>query len=192
MSEPKWYAVHTLSGQEMKVKRYLEESARLRGFEEKILRVLVPLETVVEMRQGKRRGSQRKFFPGYVLVEMKLDEETRKLIEEAPGVTSFVKTGFTKHRSDSSGKNIAEIVPLEQHEIDRILARVEGSKFQKKLEIPYKVGDPVKVIDGPFKDFVGVVSDVNQERGKVKVMISMFGRLTPVEVDFLQLKEDEG
>ena len=161
------------------MKKYIEDMAKLQALEEKITRVLVPLETVMEMRQGKRRGAQKKFFPGYILVEMVFNNETKKFIEETPGVTGFVRMG-------------EEINSLENSEVDRILARIEGSKFQKKIDIPFKVGDPVKVIDGPFKDFVGVVSALSPDRGKVKVMISMFGRLTPVEVDFLQLKEDEG
>jgi len=178
MAELKWYAVHTLSGQEMRVKKCLEQLVKERGLEDKIARILVPTETVIEMKQGKKRGVQRKFFPGYVIIEMKLDKETQKIVRDTPGVTGFVSSGNT-------------VTPLADEEIERILARIEGVKFQKKLDIPFKIGDPVKMIDGPFKDFVGVVSDVNKERGKVKVMVSMFGRLTPVEVDFLQLKEDK-
>lgn len=178
MADFKWYAVHTLTGQELKVKRYIEQVVREKGLEDKFGRVLVPMETVIEMKQGKKRGVQKKFFPGYVLIEMKLDKETKQIVREAPGVTGFIPP-------------TEPVLPLSDEEVERVLMKVEGSKAQKKVEIPFRIGDPVKLIDGPFKDFVGVVSDINKERGKVKVMVSMFGRLTPIEVDFLQLKEDK-
>ncbi len=178
MAEFKWYTIHTLTGQELKVKKYLDQIIKERALEGKFGRVLVPTESLIEMKQGRKRGVQRKLFPGYVFVEFILDKETRQIIREIPGVTGFIPP-------------VEPPVPMSEEEVEKILMKVEGTKAQKKVEIPFKIGDPVKLIDGPFKDFVGVVSDINKERGKVKVMLSMFGRLTPVEVDFLQLKEDK-
>ncbi|MCK5833626.1 transcription termination/antitermination factor NusG [bacterium] len=175
----KWYVVHTLSGHEQKAKRYLEAAAREKGLQDQIVEILIPTEDVIEMRQGKRRTVQRKFFPSYILVNMEVTKESQALVNGTPGVTNFLLSG---------GKP----VPVTEVEIDRIRARSEGIEAtEHKIEIPFNVGDLVKVIDGPFRDFTGGVSEINPERGKIKVMVSIFGRLTPVEVDFLQVKEDE-
>jgi len=171
----RWYAVHTYSGHEKKVKDNLERSVQNEGLEEKFGRILVAMEEHAEMRDGQRVVSKRKTFPSYVLVEMDYGPETQALVNAVPGVTRFVASGES-------------VIPLSEEEIDRILGRIDTSKPREPLEVPYAVGEHVKVTDGPFTDFTGVVDEVNGERGKLKVMVSIFGRATPVELDFLQVK----
>jgi len=173
--EMKWYVAHTYSGHEQKAKGYLENAIVSQGFQDKMGRVLVPTETVVEMKQGKRSSTVKKFLPSYILIEMVLDKETQHLVTNTPGITSFVGT---------SGKP----VPLKSDETERILKQVERGRTRDYEEVPFKAGDQVKVIDGPFTDFTGFVSEVNQERKSLKVMVSIFGRPTPVELDFLQVQ----
>ncbi|KPL03742.1 MAG: hypothetical protein AMJ73_05455 [candidate division Zixibacteria bacterium SM1_73] len=173
--EMKWYVAHTYSGHEQKAKRYLESAIVSQGLQEKVGRVLVPMETVVEMRHGKRSAAVKKFLPSYILIEMILDRETQHLVTSAPGITSFV---------GASGKP----VPIKPEEAERILKQVERGRTRDYEEVPFKAGDQVKVIDGPFTDFTGFVSEVNQERKSLKVMVSIFGRPTPVELDFLQVQ----
>ncbi len=173
--EKKWYVAHTYSGHEQKAKRYLENAIITQGLEEKMGRVVVPTETVVEMKQGKRSSTVKKFLPSYILVEMVLTKETQHLVISTPGVTSFVGAG---------GKPVA----LKPDEVERILKQIERGRTRDYEEIPFKAGDQVKVIDGPFTDFSGFVSEVDQERKKLKVMVSIFGRPTPVELDFLQVQ----
>ena len=174
-ADKRWYVIHTYSGHENKVKTNLERTIRNAGAEEKFGQILVATEDVAEMRDGKRVVSRRKTFPSYVLVEMVLDEETRGLVSNVPGVTRFIGSG-------------ADPVPLTAGEVARILGQMDTTKPKEPLEVPYKVGEHVKVVDGPFTDFTGVVDEVNPERGKLKVMVSIFGRATPVELDFLQVK----
>lgn len=174
ISEKKWYAVHVLSGHERKVKSQLENEADIAGLSEKIFQILIPSEQITEMRDGKKRTRNKVFFPGYMLVEMVLDKETRHLILNTAGITSFV-----------GPKN--EPQPLRQDEVDRILGKVEESEGGEVLDIPFKTGDPILVIDGPFTDFSGFVEEINEEKKKVKVKVSIFGRSTPVELDFLQV-----
>ncbi len=174
-----WYVVHTLSGHEQKAKRYLEAAIREKGYEDRIFEILIPTEDVIEMRQGKRKTVQRKFFPSYIMVQMEATKETIALVNGTPSVTGFL--------TSSAGTP----VPVLEEEIDRIKARAGGIEAaDHKIEIPFSIGDAVKVVDGPFRDFSGTISEINPERGKIKVMVSIFGRLTPVEVDFLQIKED--
>jgi len=170
----RWYVIHTLSGHEQRVKKSLEKAIAAKGLEKRIGKVLVPTEQVMEMKKGKRSVTTRKFLPSYVLVEMVLDKETGHLVVNTPGITNFVGV---------KGKP----QPLQEAEVERILEQVSHRQGEK-LEIPFKVGDSIKVTDGPFTDFSGVVSEVNRERGKVKVMVSIFGRSTPVELDFLQVQ----
>ncbi|MFP4458174.1 MAG: transcription termination/antitermination protein NusG [Candidatus Zixiibacteriota bacterium] len=172
-----WYVVRVLSGKEMKVQKYLENAIRQHGYDERIVEVLIPTETVVEMQHGKKKTVNRKFFPGYVLVKMEMTEEAQSFVSNIPGVIDFLKGGPTPK-------------PMSEDEYENIRSRMEGKSQEQRMEIPFSVGDPVKVVDGPFKDFAGIIKEVNPERGKVKVMVSIFGRLTPVEVDFLQIKED--
>jgi transcriptional antiterminator NusG len=170
-----WYAVHTYSGHENKVKNNLERAIKNAGEEESFGRILVAMEEHAEMKDGQRVVSKRKTFPSYVLVEMELTSETQAIVSGVPGVTRFVGTG-------------QDPVPLDEEEVDRILGRLDKTKPREPLEVPYKVGEHVKVTDGPFTDFTGVVDEVNGERGKLKVMVSIFGRATPVELDFLQVQ----
>ncbi len=173
-----WYAIHVFSGHEKKIQKYLEGEIERTGLTDKIPRILIPSEDVVEMRDGKKRVKNRIFFPGYMLVQMELDKQTEYLVLNTNGVTNFV-----------GPKN--QPVPLKEEEVRRILGRVEDRADKEIIDIPYHVGEPVKVIDGPFTDFVGVVEDINHEKKKLKVMVSIFGRSTPVELDFLQVEQEK-
>lgn len=170
-----WYVAHTYSGHEQKARRYLNSAVINANLEDYFGDVLIPTEEVVEMKQGRRSTSTKKFLPGYVLIEMVMTKETQYLVANTPGITSFV---------GARGKP----VPLRPNEIERVLGQMDKTRTAEITEVPYRVGDPVKVIDGPFTDFSGVVSEVNMERKKVKVMVSIFGRPTPVELDFLQVQ----
>jgi transcriptional antiterminator NusG len=171
----KWYVVHTYSGHENKVKTALEKTVQLQGLDEAVSRIIIPTENVTEMRNGKRTITTRKFFPSYILVEMDLTDDTLHIINNTPGVSRMVGVG---------GRPTA----LREEEVERILEAIDTGKVKPTPEIPYKVGEHVRVIDGPFTDFTGVVDEVNPERGKLKVMVSIFGRPTPVELDFLQVE----
>lgn len=171
----KWYAIHVLSGHERKVKAYLENEAKALGLSDRIANILIPSEEVTEMKEGKKRTRSKTFFPGYMLVELELDKETQHLVLNTPGITNFV-----------GPKNKPQ--PLRQEEVDRILGKVQESRTREILTVPFKVGDPIKVIDGPFRDFTGFVEEVHEEKKKAKVMVSIFGRSTPVELDFLQIE----
>ena len=175
MMAKKWYVAHTYSGHENKAKKYLQSAAEAEGLGEMFGQILVPLEEIVEMKQGKRHTSVKKFLPSYIIVEMELSKETQHLVTSTPGITNFV---------GASGKPQA----LRETEVKRILAQIDRSKNRETLDIPYRVGEAVKVVDGPFSDFVGTVSEVNPEKRKLKVMVSIFGRPTPVELDYLQVK----
>jgi len=171
----KWYVVHTYSGHENKVCAYIENAKDGVGIGDKIGQVVVPTEEVVEMKDGRKTISLRKFLPSYVLVEMAMDKETLHFVTNVPGVTSFVGPGRRPQ-------------PLREEEVQRILGQIERGQVQDEEEIPYQVGDRVKVTDGPFNDFVGLVDDINPEKSKIKVMVSIFGRNTPVELDVLQVE----
>ncbi len=173
--ELKWYVAHTYSGHEKKAQKYLESAFANLGIEDHLGRIVVPIQEVVEMRQGKRSSAMKKFLPGYILIEMHLDKQTQHLVTNTPGITNFV--GSAGHP-----------VPLAPEEVDRVLGQMDTSRIKEVDEAMYRVGDQVKVVDGPFNDFSGFVSEVNLERKKVKVMVSIFGRPTPVELDFLQVQ----
>jgi transcriptional antiterminator NusG len=175
MPDRKWYAIHVLSGHEKKVKAYLENEARALGLADRLTSILIPAEEITEMREGKKRVRSKNFFPGYMLVEMALDKETQYLVLNTPGVTNFV-----------GPKNAPQA--LRQEEVDRIIGRVQESREREVLAVPFRVGDPIRVIDGPFTDFTGFIEELNEEKKKVKVMVSIFGRSTPVELDFLQVE----
>jgi transcription termination/antitermination protein NusG len=176
----KWFAVHTYSGHENKVRTNLLRRVLMEGLEDKIGQVLVPTEEVTEMKQGKKSVTTRKYFPSYILVEMEMCDEAYHLVNQISGVTRFV--GLDPR--DTSKRP----VPLRPHEVDRVLGRIAQPSEHRVADIPYQVGDQVHVIDGPFSDFNGVVDDVNAERGTLKVMVTIFGRETPVELDFLQVE----
>lgn len=170
-----WYVVHTYSGHENKVKVNLEKAIVAKGLEDKFGQILVATEDYAEMRDGKRTISRRKTFPSYVMVEMDMDDDTRHVVQSIPGVTRFVGSG-------------AGATALKDFEVKRVLGQMEATKAKPVPTVSFRVGDHVKVIDGPFSNFTGTVDEVNQERGKVKVMVSIFGRATPVELDFLQVQ----
>ena len=171
----KWYVVHTYAGHEQKAKKYLESAIENAGLTDKFGQILVPTEQVTEMRQGKRSTSTKKFLPSYILVEMDLDKVTQNLVIQTSGITNFVGAG-------------GRPTPLKEAEVMRIAGQIDSSREEEASEIPFQAGDPVKVNDGPFADFSGTVSEVNLERRKLKVMVSIFGRPTPVELDFLQVE----
>lgn len=173
--DKRWYVVRTYSGHESKVKAYIEQEVARAGLSDKISSVMIPSEKVIEVKDGKKKAKVKNFFPGYVLVEAVLDKETIHLILEAPSVLGFVPD-----------KN--NPAPLQPDEVRRLVGKMEEKEHVELVEIPFKVGDPVKVIEGPFNNFSGFVQEVNPEKLKVKVMVSIFGRKTPVELDFVQVE----
>lgn len=173
--DKKWYVVRTYSGHENKVKAYLENEAAQAGLADRISSVIVPSEKVFEVKDGKKKSKTRTFFPGYILVEAVLDKATQHLILNTPSVISFV-----------GPKNAP--APLQPAEVRRLIGKIEERKDVEVLEVPFRVGDAVKVIEGPFNNFNGFVQEVNEEKMKLKVMVSIFGRKTPVELDFSQVE----
>jgi transcriptional antiterminator NusG len=173
--DKKWYVVRTYSGHENKVKAYLENEVNQAGLTEKISSVIVPSEKVFEVKDGKKKSKTRTFFPGYILVEAVLDKATQHLILNTPSVISFV-----------GPKNAP--APLQPTEVRRLIGKIEERKDVEVIEVPFRMGDAVKVIDGPFNNFSGFVQEVNEEKMKLKVMVSIFGRKTPVELDFSQVE----
>jgi transcriptional antiterminator NusG len=169
-----WYVIHTYSGYENKVKTNLEHRIASMDMSEKIFRVVVPTEDEVEIKNGQRRTVQRKIFPGYVLVEMVLEDDSWYVVRNTPGVTSFVGSGTAP-------------IPLPEAEVQAILKQMREEKPQ--VRISYHKGDRVKIIDGPFAEFLGTIDEVNEEKTKLRVLVSMFGRETPVELDFLQVEK---
>ncbi|MDR2727562.1 MAG: transcription termination/antitermination protein NusG [Chitinispirillales bacterium] len=169
----RWYVVHTYSGQETKVFNFLNEVIASGEMGEEIKSVLMPTQDVVQVKNGKKLKTTRKFFPSYVLVEMELTKETMHVVQAAAGVTGFV-----------GGKKPQ---PLREDEVRRILGQTEKVARQQISEVPFEIGDAVKIKEGPFKDFDGVVDEIHPEKGKIKVMVSVFGRSTPVEVDFMHV-----
>jgi transcription termination/antitermination protein NusG len=169
-----WYVVHCYSGYENKVKKGLEQRIGSMAMQEHIFRVIVPTEEEIDVREGQRKVIQRRVFPGYILVEMIMSEESWYVVRNTPGVTGFVSSGDKPS-------------PLREDEVGKILKRMESE--QPKVRVTYKPGQVVHVIDGPFADFRGTVDEVNMEKGKVRVMVSMFGRETPVELDLLQVEK---
>jgi transcriptional antiterminator NusG len=172
-----WYVVHAYSGFENQVKRTLQERITRSGMQDKFGEILVPTEEVVEMRDGAKRKSERKFFPGYVLVQMEMNDDTWHLVKDAPKVMGFI--GGTSDRP----------APISQREADSILQRVQEGADKPKPKVLFEVGEVVRVIDGPFNDFNGVVEQVNYEKSKVRVAVQILGRSTPVELDFGQVEK---
>ena len=173
----KWYVVHAYSNFENKVKTSLEERIKLHGLEEKFGDIMVPTEEVVEMREGQKRRSERKFFPGYVLVQMDLDEETWHLVKEVPKVLGFI------------GGSSDKPAPITEKEADQILNRVQEGVDKPRPKVLFEPGEVVRVIDGPFNDFSGVVEQVNYEKNRLQVAVQILGRSTPVELDFSQVEK---
>jgi transcriptional antiterminator NusG len=171
-----WYVIHTYSGYENKVKANLERRVESMGMEDKIFRVLVPVEEVTEMKNGKRKTTTRKIFPGYVIVEMIVTDDSWYVVRNTPGVTGFVGTG-------------TKPIPLQESEVKSILKQMGIEDVKPKTY--YKIGGHVKVISGPFENFVGKVEEIYPDKEKLKVLVSMFGRETPVELDFIQVEKME-
>jgi transcriptional antiterminator NusG len=172
-----WYVVHAYSNYENKVKLALEEKIELEGMQEQFGKVLVPTEEVVEMRMGQQRKSERKFFPGYVLVQMELNDDTWHLVRNIPRVLGFI--GGTKDKP----------APISEKEANAILNRVEEGVNKPRPKILFEVGEVLRVIDGPFNDFNGNVEEVNYEKSRLKVSVLIFGRSTPVELSFGQVEK---
>jgi transcriptional antiterminator NusG len=173
----KWYVIHTYSGYEQKAKAALEERVRSMHMEQKIGAVLVPVERVQELgKGGQRKISSRKFFPGYIFVNMLLDDETWHVIKNTPKITGFV----------GHATNPPEVP---EHEVKEITQQMEEGALRPKPKVLFEVGEAIKVVDGPFQDFNGTVEEVKPEKGKVRVLISIFGRATPVELDFVQVEK---
>jgi transcription termination/antitermination protein NusG len=170
----RWYAIHTYSGYEENVAQNLRTRIESLDMQEKIFNVLVPKEKKIKIKNGKRKVVEEKIFPGYVLVEMIVEDDSWYVVRNTPNVTGFIGTGTTP-------------TPIDEAEIKSLQKRMGVEEPQYKIDIG--VGDPVRINDGPFKNFEGKVSDIDETRGKVKVLVSMFGRETPVELDFLQVKK---
>lgn len=177
-----WYVVRCFSSHERKVKEFLTREIEDLKLEHKIDEILIPTETVVEIRSGKKKTKEKNFFPGYILVKTRYDEEVNNLIQSAPSCLGFLK----------AGRNDVVPTPLKQREVDRILGRVSDNKEMAEkggiIDIPFKEGDLIKVIDGPFKEFDGTVQEVLPDKLKLRVLVSIFGRKTPVEVDLNQVE----
>ena len=173
-----WYVVHAYSGYEKQVMRSLQEQVALKGLEAKFGEILVPTEEVVEMREGKKRKSERKFYPGYVLVQMEMDDDAWHLVKSTPRVLGFI--GGTAERP----------VPITDREADTILQKIETGAEKPRPKTLFEAGEAVRVIDGPFADFNGVVEEVDYEKSRVKVAVLIFGRSTPVELEFGQVEKD--
>lgn len=170
----KWYIVHVYSGFENKVKMALDEKIAASNYPEKFGEVLVPTEQIVELVKGKRKTSTRKFYPGYILVKMELNDETWHIVNDTAKVSGFL-----------GGR--AKPTPISDEEAEQILSRMEAGKLKPKPKYYFETGDEIRVIDGPFMNFNGVVEEVNPEKGKIRVLVSIFGRSTPVELEFVQV-----
>jgi transcriptional antiterminator NusG len=173
----RWYVVHAYSNFEHRVAEALKDRIKLQGLEQKFGEILVPTEEVVEMREGQRRKSERKFFPGYVLVQMEMDDETWHLVKEVPKVLGFI------------GGSSDRPAPISDREAQAILNRVQEGVDKPRPKILFEPGEVVRVTDGPFNDFSGVVEQVNYEKSKVRVAVQILGRSTPVELDFGQVEK---
>ncbi|MEZ5529241.1 MAG: transcription termination/antitermination protein NusG [Porticoccaceae bacterium] len=173
----RWYVVHAYSGYEKKVATALKERVALYGMEDRFGEILVPTEEVVEIKGGQKRKSERKFFPGYVLVQMELDDETWHLVKETPRVMGFI------------GGKADKPAPITDKEAETILQRVQDSEDKPRPKTVFEAGEVVRVVDGPFNDFNGVVEEVNYEKSRLRVSVSIFGRSTPVELEFTQVEK---
>ena len=174
-----WYIVHTYSGQEDRVKKNLDLRIQSLDMQDRIFQVVVPTEEEVIFKDGKRKSEQRKLFPGYILVQMNMDDESWYVVRNTPGVTGFIST------EDDYDKR-PKPVPLEDSQLESILKQTESGP--PRIKIGLETGDTVRITEGPFVDFVGSVGDVDESKGKVRVLVSFFGRETPVELDFLQVE----
>jgi transcriptional antiterminator NusG len=179
-TQPRWYVVHAYSGQEERVKKNLDLRVETMDVQDKIFQVVVPTEDEMEIKDGQRKSVAKKVFPGYILVRMTMDDESWYVVRNTPGVTGFVST---EDERDQRPKP----VPLEESEVEAILNRIESET--PRVRIGYTKGQSVRITDGPFVDFMGTVDEVYPDRAKVKVLVSFFGRETPVEMDYLQVEK---
>jgi transcriptional antiterminator NusG len=173
----RWYVVHAYSGFESQVKRSLEERIKLKSMEDKFGQILVPTEEVIEMRDGQKRKSDRKFFPGYVLVQMDMDDDSWHLVKDTPRVMGFI--GGTSDKP----------APISEKEAQSILERVQEGAERPRPKVLFEPGEVVRINDGPFNDFNGVVEEVDYEKNRLRVEVSIFGRSTPVDLDFSQVEK---
>jgi transcriptional antiterminator NusG len=173
----KWYVVHAYSGFEKNVQKTLKERIEREGMQDYFGQILVPVEEVVDIKNGKRTLSERKFFPGYVLAEMEMTDDSWHLVKSTPRVTGFI--GGTANRP----------LPITQREVDAIMQQIQTGGEKPKPKVQFEVGQRIRVNEGPFADFNGVVDEVNYERNKLKVSVQIFGRETPVELDFMQVEK---
>ena len=169
-----WFVVHTYSGYEERVKRNLEQRIKFMDSENDISQVVIPTEEEIEVRSGQRRTLTKKMLPGYVLIQMRMTDQSWNIVRNTPGVTGFVGSGSNP-------------IPLLEEEVNQILKQMAAEA--PRVKVGFKPGQSVRVIDGPFTDFVGIVDEISTEKGKVKVLLSLFGRETPVELDFLQVEK---
>ena len=185
-----WFVVHTYSGFENKAKKSLEDKIRLEGLAELFGEILIPMEQVVEMKGGERKTSKRKFFPGYILVQialeprdggLKINKRCMHLVKNTPKVTGFVGAAAND-----------DPPPISKGEVERLTTQISEGTLKPKPRVQFEEGDTVRVIDGPFANFNGTVEEVNPEKGRVKVLVSIFGRATPVELDFMQVEKTGG
>lgn len=178
MSDFKWYVIRVISGQENKIKKHIETEVRREGYEERLNQILIPLEKVVQLKNGKKVQKERNYFPGYVLVEAILEGELKHIIKGVNGVVGFL-----------GSKD--EPVPLRPSEVNRILGKVDAiNEAGDNMEIPFHIDEPVKVIDGPFNGFSGVIEEINEEKKKLKVIVKIFGRRTPLELGYMQVEKE--
>ncbi len=174
----KWYVVRAVSGSEKKIKQYIDNEIVRLGIQDAVSQVLIPMEKVFQIRKGKKVTKERNFFPGYILIEAILDSEIEHVIKNIPGVLGFLG-------------NKGEAIPMRQNEVNRILGKVDelADKGEEMYET-FLVGESVRVIDGPFNSFSGIIEEVNEERKKLKVMVKIFGRKTPLELSFMQVEKE--
>ena len=173
-NQKQWFVIHTYSGYEERVKRNLEQRIRFMDAEDNISQVIIPTEDEIEVKNGQRRTVTKKILPGYIIVQMKMTDQSWNVVRNTPGVTGFVGSGNKP-------------TPLKENEIDQILKQITAEA--PKVKAGFRKGQSIRVIDGPFIDFVGVVDEISPEKGKAKVLLSLFGRETPVELDFLQMEK---
>lgn len=175
----RWYVIQAFSGYEKRVREQLNERIELAGLGEFFGEILVPTEEVLEMKDGKKRRSERKFFPGYVLIEMEMNDDSWQLVRNVPRVSGFI------------GGTVERPAPISQKEVDRIMSRVKDAEEKPKPKTLYEVGEVVRVTDGPFADFNGAVEEVDYDKSRLRVLVSIFGRSTPVELEFSQVEKEE-
>lgn len=169
-----WYVVHSYSGYENKVKKNLQHRIESMGMQDQIFQVVVPTEEEIELRDGQRRSTERRVFPGYILVQMIMNDDSWYVVRNTPGVTGFVGSG-------------TKPVPLRPEEVEKIMKRMEAEA--PIIKVSFRPGQKVRIVEGPFEDFMGTVDEINMEKGKVRILVSFFGRETPVELDFLQVEK---